>query len=282
VVCAPGHIRAGVARAALAAGLDVLIERPMAPTLAEAEQLAADAAADGRRLAVAHPLVFEPVFARACALIAERPIGGVTGGSASMFLSRVFAPRAAPAGATAGGVVAQVASDALLLVHAVLGTPLEVRATSTRLFGPVEDELHGTLLFDGGLEVGFDASWSTPGYLRGATVLELRGERGTLLASDDGIELEVAAGAGTLPRTLRVRAAEIPQPARFDLGGEAPWLQLAAFVAWVAGGAPPPNAARPALETARIVDALYRSAAAGGDAVAVSGAPARAAVGGIR
>jgi predicted dehydrogenase len=281
IVCAPEALRPEVARAALGAGLDVLVERPLASTLAGAGQVVAAAAAAGRRLAVAHPLVFDPVFVHATDLMAQRPLGPLTHASVSMFLSRVFGPRAGARTEAAGGVVAQVASDLLLLVHHMLGTPREVRATWTRLYGPVEDELHGTLVLDGGLEVGFDASWSTPGYLRSASVLELRGERGTLLASDDGIELELASAAGPLPAgATRVRAAELPHAARFDLGGEAPWLQLAAFVAWAAGGPPPPNAAPAAHTVNAVVDALYRSARAGGEPMAVAGGPANAATAG--
>lgn len=274
VVCVPEAQRPAVARAAIEAGRAVLIEHPMAPTLDQARQLVRQAAERGARLAVAHPLAFDPVFAQAAAFVATGALGRLTNASASMFLSRVFAPRAARHARASGGVVAQVASDLLLVLERMFGRPQQVRATWTRLYGPHEDELHGTLHVEhrgAPLAVGFDASWSAPGYLRAATVIELHGERGSLLASDDALEFDLKDAAGGMPSGYtRVRAPGLPHVATFDLGGDAPWLEDAAFVAWAAGGAEPPHAADAALDVERVVDALYRSARNGGAAVGVA------------
>lgn len=54
VVAAPTTVHAELAQAALCAGLDVLVEKPIAATLPEAEQIAATARAQGRVLQVGH------------------------------------------------------------------------------------------------------------------------------------------------------------------------------------------------------------------------------------
>lgn len=54
VVAAPTTVHAELAQAALCAGLDVLVEKPIAATLPEAEQIAATARAHGRVLQVGH------------------------------------------------------------------------------------------------------------------------------------------------------------------------------------------------------------------------------------
>ncbi|MDD9854232.1 MAG: Gfo/Idh/MocA family oxidoreductase [Deltaproteobacteria bacterium] len=54
VVAAPTAVHAELAQAALCAGLDVLVEKPIAATLSEAEQIAATARARGRVLQVGH------------------------------------------------------------------------------------------------------------------------------------------------------------------------------------------------------------------------------------
>lgn len=271
MVCVPESQRPAVARTALEAGRAVLIEHPMAPTLDEARQLVQLAADRGLRLAVAHPLAFEPVFAEAVRFVASGALGKLSHASASMFLSRVFGPRGALQRHASGGVVAQVASDLLLVLVRMFGAPHDVTASWTRYYGPHEDELHGTLHVEhrgAPLAVSFDASWSVPGYLRAATVIELHGERGSLLVSDDALEYDLKEATGGRPSGYtRVREPGLPHPAAFDLGGESPWLQDAAFVAWVAGGEEPPNAARAALDAHRIVDALYRSARADGATV---------------
>jgi len=277
VVCAAQHERAAVARTALEAGLPVLVERPMARTLAEATELVALARARGVPLAVGHPLAHEPVFARVHELVRGGALGPVRQARSAMFVSRVFAPRPRrgpgrldPA-RVAGGVVAHLASDLLFVLVRALGLPAQVRAEANRIYGEVEDELHAMMTLPDGGEIGFDCSWSVPGYTRASTVIELAGREGHLLASDEALEVELSREAAGLPAGYtRLCDADFAAPARFDFGGETLWLHDAAFLDWLAGGPAPPNQADAALEAHRVMDALYRSAAAGGATVEVT------------
>ena len=275
VVCAAQHERARVAQIALEAGIPVLVERPMARTLEEAEALVRLAAQRRVALAVGHPLTFEPVFARLHALVHEGALGAVRQARSAMFVSRVFAPRPRRARLdprrVAGGVVAHLASDLLFVLVRMFGVPVEVRASWSLLYGAVEDELHGMMTLADGVEVGFDSSWSVPGYARASTVIELTGREGRLLASDEALELDLTHAAAGFPAGYtRLADADFPAPARFDFGGDTLWLHDAAFLDWVAGGPPPPNEAVAALDTHRVMHALYRSAAAGGVTVKVA------------
>jgi len=271
VVCAAQHERARVARLVLEAGIPVLVERPMARTLEEAEALVLLASKRRIPLAVSHPLAFEPVFARVHEVVREGVLGPVEHARSAMFVSRIFAPRPRRGPGrldprrVAGGVAAHLGSDLLFVLVRMLGVPVEVRAEWSLLYGAVEDELHGMMTLADGAEVGFDCSWSVPGYSRASTVIELDGPDGKLLASDEALELDLKrAGAGFPSGYSRLRDADFDAPARFDFGGEALWSHDAAFLDWVAGGAVPANEAFAALDAHRVMDALYRSAAAGG------------------
>ena len=277
VVCAAQQERARVARLVIEAGIPVLVERPMARTLEEAEALVQLASQRRILLAVGHPLAFEPVFARVHEVVHEGVLGAVTHARSAMFVSRVFAPRPRRGPGrldprrVAGGVVAHLGSDLLFVLVRMLGVPVEVRADWSLLYGAVEDELHGMMTLPDGAEVGFDCSWSVPGYSRASTVIELDGPDGKLLASDEALELDLStAGAGFPAGYTRLRDADFAAPARFDFGGETLWSHDAAFLDWVAGGPVPPNEAFAALDAHRVMDALYRSAAAGGVAVKVA------------
>ncbi len=277
VVCAAQYERARVAQIVLGAGIPVLLERPMARTLEEAETLVRLASERRVPLAVGHPLAFEPVFARVQEVVRSGALGSVRHARSAMFVSRVFAPRPRRGPGrldperVAGGVVAHLASDLLFVLVRMLGVPVEVRAEWNLLYGMVEDELHGMMTLPDGAEVGFDCSWSVPGYSRASTVIELAGPDGKLLASDEALEVDLTrAGAGFPAGYTRVRDADFDAPARFDFGGETLWSHDAAFLDWVAGGPVPPNEALAALDTHRVMDALYRSAAAGGITVKVA------------
>jgi len=271
-VCGPQHERAAVAREALEAGAAVLVEHPFGVTLEQAETVAA--AGTDRILASACALAFEPVFRRAHDLLEANVLGAVRQARSSMFVSRVFDARHPvfrEAGLVAGGVLAQVACELLFLLLWYLGLPVEVRATSQRIYGGLEDELHAMMKLANGTEMGLDCSWSVPGYPQPATVIELEGENGKLLVSDDGIEAELAQPrAGLAAGHTRIRSAELPHPAVFDWGGEAMYLMDAAFLAWATGGPAPPNRGSFAIEVHRVMDALYRSAGAAGEPQAVT------------
>lgn len=277
VVCAAQHERARVAQTVLEEGVPVLLERPMTRTLEEAEALVRLASKRRVPLAVGHPLAFEPVFARVHEVVQQGALGRVRHARSAMFVSRVFSrgPRRGPGRLdprrVAGGVVAHLASDLLFVLVRMLGVPEEVRAEWSLLYGAVEDELHGMMTLPDGAEVGFDCSWSVPGYSHASTVIELAGPGGKLLASDEALEVDLArAGAGLPAGYSRLREADFAAPARYDFGGETLWSHDAAFLDWVAGGPVPPNEAFAALDTHRVMDALYRSAAAGGITVKVA------------
>lgn len=272
-VSAPVAERAAVVRLALEAGVPVLVDRPAAPALAEARALAALAAEKKVPFACGHPLAFHPVFAAVRSALDAGVLGAIRRVRASIYLSSVFSTReqtelAPPE--SGGGVLLHAGSELAFLLIWYLGVPESVRATAKRLYGPHEDELHAMMTMPGGVEAGMDCSWSVPGYPRPATVIEMEGEHGTLLASDDALELDLARAAGPyLAGATRLGPASLPQAARFDVDGDAPYLLDASFLAWAAGGVAPPHRFERSLAVWRVVDALYASVAGGGSSASV-------------
>ena len=275
IIAAPPDRHLALAGPALSAGVPVLLNRPLAHTLADAEALVSAAAAANVPLACAHTLAYDPVFDAANNAVHSGAIGVIGQARSSMYVSEVFAARKGwrydPA-RSGGGVVANLSIDVLFLLDWMLGPMVEARATWNKLYGEAEDELHGMMKLASGSEVGLDSSWSVPGYRRSAVVIEIEGSNGRLLVSDDAFELELAAGRGlwSAGHTRRGRG-ELPHPARFDCDGEALYLQDAMFLAWVTGGPEPPSSGAAALRAQRVMDALYRSAAKGGTTVEVAG-----------
>ncbi len=77
VLALPPRLHGPTARAAFRAGKDVLIEKPIALDLADAEETARVAKAENRLLMVGHVLRFHPVFEALDALVREGRIGDV-------------------------------------------------------------------------------------------------------------------------------------------------------------------------------------------------------------
>jgi UDP-N-acetylglucosamine 3-dehydrogenase len=82
-ICLPHQLHAEAAIAALQAGLDVLIEKPLANTLAEADAMIAAAGAAGKILMVAENVRYDATYSRAAEIIRSGAIG-------DLFLVRVY------------------------------------------------------------------------------------------------------------------------------------------------------------------------------------------------
>lgn len=267
-----GHLP--VARLALEAGAAVFVEKPLAHTLEDAESLARLAAERGRPVGCGYNLAFVPIFAAAHRAVSSGLLGRIRQTHSSMYLSQTFGPRKGwmydPA-RSGGGVTMNLSTHLLFLLQWMLGRPVAARATVSRFYGVVEDEVHVHLKLEGGAEAEMDSSWSVPGYPYSAVVMELEGERGKLLVSNHGLEMDLAEPSGGWPAGVtHVREADLPQPARFDMNGESYYLEDAAFLHWVTGGAAPTNTLEAALAVQRTVDAIYRSSREQGQPVEVA------------
>jgi predicted dehydrogenase len=182
VVCsANARHEAWVERAA-GAGLDVLCEKPLAPTVAGAERIA-DAVADaGVRAGVAMPLRFsEPARAARDALAAGEvgALRSVAGTNRGQFPGGWFGdPEAA-----GGGAVQDHTVHVVDLVRWLTGERVaEVYAeTASRLHDiEVEDVNVLSMELEDGTQFTLDGSWSRPDGFRtwGDATLELLGEEG--------------------------------------------------------------------------------------------------------
>ena len=79
LIAAPPHAHAGLVLRALAAGLDVFVEKPLALRAADAERCAARAAALGRVAMVGHLLRYHPTVERLLQLAREGALGRLLG-----------------------------------------------------------------------------------------------------------------------------------------------------------------------------------------------------------
>lgn len=267
-VCTPPDTHLAIARRCLEAGAAVFVEKPLAHTLDAARALAELAGSAGRPVACGYTLAFWPSFVAARRLLAHDVLGPAVRVTSSMTLSQVLRPQRgwmyerARAG---GGVVANLSSHLLFVLRACFGMPTRVRATWRHVHSTVEDELRATLEMPGCADVTFESSWCVPGQPVSVTTMTVEGPNGTLRADNAGVVLDLREGRlGLAAGITTLGEADLPQPARFTLNGEAYSLEDAHFLRWVTGGPTPPITAAAGLEIQRIMDALYGSAAADG------------------
>jgi predicted dehydrogenase len=272
-VCTPPDSHLAVARRCLEAGAAVFVEKPLAHSLDDARALAALADASPHPVACGYTLAFWASFAAARQLLHAGVIGTPSRTVSSMVMSQVSGPQRGwmyERARSGGGVVANLSSHLLFLLRWYFGMPTSVRATWRQVHTAVEDELHATLVTPGCAEVVFESSWCVPGHPTSVTDLTVEGRDGTLRVDNDGLLLDLRVPRCGLPAgQTRIGEADLPQPAPFAFNGEAYALEDAHVLRWAAGGPAPVITAAAGLEVQRIIEALYTSAAAGGDPVAV-------------
>lgn len=263
-----------LARRAIRAGKHVLVEKPMAATVAEAARLVADAAARGVSLAVDHMMVHNAFNRKVRDLVA----GGRLGEVSDVELHMEFLYGATPAEARTwrcarpaelGGPIGDVGSHCLYMAEFLLGEPIvEVRAayepktlaiavengavirfrtaagrggTARVSFARPRGSLAGTLL-----NLGYEVYGSAATVRTYGTLFQLSGHKGEPVS----LRAEIETGRGG-PRPLR------PGPVR-NIYQEV----ILRHAASIRAGRP--TTGEDGLHNLRLVAAAHRSAAAGG------------------
>ncbi|WP_408898288.1 Gfo/Idh/MocA family protein [Nocardioides sp. R1-1] len=288
-VCTPGDSHAEIALAALAAGKHVLVEKPLANSVPEAEQLvaaAASAAERGVRSAVGFNYRRVPALALARGLVAEGRIGRVRQVRAS-YLQDWLADPAAPMSwrlrreSAGSGVLGDLGSHVVDLVQHLLDDPVVAASGRLRTFVPtrtgpagpepvtVDDAAWATLETRGGRIASVEVSRVATGRKNGLT-LELYGDAGALTFELERLnELHLHDGLGGPSsgfRRIVVTEPEHPSlhawwPPGHVLGWDHTFtIQAAELLEAVAAGTDPRPSFADGLGVQRVLDAIERSA----------------------
>jgi predicted dehydrogenase len=198
-VASPPGLHHQAARAALSAGAHVLVEKPLALTIAEFDELAALAAEKHRVLMCVHNWKYAPAYAVARAAIEAGRLGAIR------FIS-IDRLRTEPAGAggsggkwrasaaSGGGILIDHGWHVFYLIHWLMGGDRPV-SVSARLESPagveVDDLADVRIRFGGGALSRAHLSWRAP--VRRTSAL-IYGERASLEIENDRVMLTDRAG----------------------------------------------------------------------------------------
>ena len=263
VVAVPARLHVEVALAAIDAGCSVLVEKPLAPSAAEAGRIAAAARRAGVALMPGHIERFNPALVELARRVQAGEIGRVLQATAR----RMSKTRAGEHGSRLPPSDVNVVHDSAIhdidAVRHVLGLEVEsvYAAAQTGIVTTGEDAINATLHFAGAPAspiAALEVSWLSPRRLRDLTVI---GENGMFV-------LDYAAQALSLYRDAGEPPAEIAIVRHDQLQAE-----LRAFVAALHDGGPMPVTVEDGVIAVAVADAITLSARSGRP-VRLRGAPA--------
>ena len=310
-ICAPGWMHAEIAIAALEAGKHVLLEKPLANTLAEAEAMTA-AARKARAENVQSMVGFNyrrvPALALAKELISEGRLGTVRHVRAA-YLQDWLADETSPMTwrlkkETAGsGALGDIASHAIDQVLFLLGDQVTEVSGRTHTFTAHRPARAGAAT---GLEevTVDDAAWATLSLASGAIAsvevsrvatgqknslkLEIYGDKGSLLFDLENLN-ELGFLDATVPvreqgfRRILVNEPEHPYmeawwPQGHVIGWEHTFThEIRDFLLAIDSGTQPSPSFEDGLAVQRVLNAIEESAAAKSSIIQLAGPPARTA-----
>ena len=205
-ICTPNALHAEIAIAAAQSGKHVLVEKPMATSLAGADAMIAAARQAGVVFAVAHNLRFVPIYAAMQGLLANGALGRI-------FSARGIFMHAGPdefwgatsdwfwqEGQAGGGSLLDMGIHMIDLLRWMVGLPVvEVAAMTARVLKPTfaDDNAMVLMRFQDDILASVQSSWSArPVPDR---QIAIHGELGNLMmgrSSDEPLVLNLQDGAG--------------------------------------------------------------------------------------
>jgi UDP-2-acetamido-3-amino-2,3-dideoxy-glucuronate N-acetyltransferase len=155
-IAAPAALHGTLARAALAAGKHVFVEKPLALDLAEARELVALAAASGRRLMVGHLMQYHPGFTKLVELVR----GGALGRLQYLYSNRLNLGKVR----REEDILWSFAPHDISMILTLVGSePVHVAATGAcYLHKEIADVTTTHLVFPGGEQAHVFVSWLHP------------------------------------------------------------------------------------------------------------------------
>lgn len=265
-IATPVHTHADLASQALACGKDVFVEKPLAPSLSQAQKLHEQAVAAGLVLMVGHTFLYSPPVNAIRDLIRAGSIGDIYFVSMSRVNLGIHQRDVS--------VVWDLGPhDFSILRYWLDETPTHVSAVSRGCVFPSNpDVAFVNLEFSSGIVAHVELSWLAPSKLRRTTVV---GSERMVVYDDTSLEPVRIFDAGVRlddPTTfgayqLSYRTGDIVSP-RMEVA-EPLFQEMEGFRDSIRTGKPSRSSSALGLEVVRIIESVDRSLALNGERVAV-------------
>jgi predicted dehydrogenase len=267
-IATPPRTHYSLARKALEAGKHVLVEKPLATTAADAQDLIELAEARGLVLMPGHTFLYSPAVNKVRDLIVNGELGEVYFATSSRMNLGLYQP---------DGVVRDLAPHDLSILLYWLDKPVtQVTCGGRAIFqSDVPETAFIALEFEGGTTANVQVSWLAPSKVRhtvlvGSNCMVIYDDTAAdeaVRIYDRGLDIDLEAPMHFGGHRMTTRSGDIVVP-RLD-AVEPLAQELADFANSIHTGATPRSHARLGLEVVRVLEAAHESLAADGAPVSL-------------
>jgi predicted dehydrogenase len=246
--------------------LPFFMEKPLATSAAQAQPLLAALQEHPVPHMIGFMTRYVDAFAQGQAVLASGCLGSLQRVTATIYVSQLFTRGRGwryDRQVAGGGVLLSQGSHLLDLLTWYFGPVARVNADVLSVYSAeVEDFAHLMLTFESGLHGWVDCSWSVRFRRMVETTIDVLGENGSLVLTDDTVRLFLDTAAGGQAAGLTIwRAPDLYQGVAVDIAGPQYTREDEVFLEALRHGHMPQPDIVQALHVQHIVDAAYTSAA---------------------
>ena len=269
VIATPPDTHAAIASECFDVGLPFFLEKPLAQNSESCAPLLALLESKPVVNMVGYMERYASTFEQAKTLLDQGTIGDVQSFRGTMYSSQLFGvgtgwrydPRV-----SGGGALITQGCHLVDLLTWFFGQPSRTCGwTSAPYSESVEDSAHAMIEFEGGVAGHIDVSWSTRQHRKPSIDIRMEGSSGTIAVNGDSLQLFVDSEVGGVWTTSW--PPDLFEGVPFDLGGEHYTRQMIDLLRAIRSGSNVRSTVATAARTQALIEAIYRSAAAGGEAV---------------
>lgn len=274
LIATPSSMHAQMVKAALENGLHVFCEKPFCLDTKDGEEVTRIANEKGLVNQVGYHYRFVGAFREVKRLLDAGAIGEVTHVLAEAYGPVVLKPKGGTwrsQRAYGGGCLYDYAAHPLNLVNWYMGMPNTVGGSvlNSIFSQETDDEVFGTLFFDGGKSAQISVNWSDESYRKMSTKITIWGTNGRIYADRQECQVYLRETLDSLPELSKgwnVRyTTDLTEQVWFYLRGEEYSAQLDYFVRCIEAGKAGENvnSFASAAETDRVISMLIADAEQG-------------------
>lgn len=288
VIATPSSMHAEMVKASLAKGLHVFCEKPFCLDTNEGEEVTRIANEKGLVNQVGYHYRFVGAFQEVKRLLEAKAIGEVTHVLAEAYGPVVLKPKGSTwrtQRSQGGGCLYDYAAHPLNLVNWYLGMPNAVGGSvlNSIFSQETDDEVFGTLYYEGGQSAQISVNWSDESYRKMSTKISIWGTNGRICADRQECQVylrDAPEALSNYQKGWNVRyTTDLTEPVWFYLRGEEYSAQLDYFVKCIEqhNAKGNINSFASAVETDRVISMMIADAERGPSMASGAAAPVVAA-----